>query len=276
MQASPTIVAQLTDPHIPPPGRLLAGRIDTPRMLAAAVSHVRALEPLPDLVVVSGDLTDTGHPEEYLHLAELLEPLDLSLVLLPGNHDDPTALAEVFGRPEGAADAAIGWQQVVEVGPLRVVTLDTRVPGEPGGRLGPDRLAWLEEALGRSSAPTIVALHHPPFASGIQHMDGMALADADALGEVIERHRHVVRLITGHLHRNITLGWRGTVVTTCPSTAHQVALDLTGGPARWRREPPAVHLHVWLPHTATLVTHTSPIGDHGPAEPFTWTADSPT
>ncbi len=84
----------------------------------------------------------------------------------------------------------------------------------------------------------------------------------------MERHPHVVRVICGHVHRPVTTGWHGTVVTIAPSTAHQVALDLTDGEARWRREPPGVQLHVWLPDEQLLVTHTSPIGDYGPIERF--------
>jgi 3',5'-cyclic AMP phosphodiesterase CpdA len=111
-------------------------------------------------------------------------------------------------------------------------------------------------------------VHHPPHVTGIDHMDGMRLADGDALGEVVERHPHVVRVITGHIHRDITALWHGTVVTTSPSTAHQVVLDLDDGPARWSLEPPGVQLHVWLPEVASLVTHTSHIGDFGPTAPF--------
>ncbi len=261
-------MAQLTDPHICPPGKLLSDVVDTAAHLRDAVAHLSELEVAPDLVVATGDLTDAGSPAEYEHLIELLAPLPMPYVVLPGNHDDTDNLAAVIAPPHALAQAGVGWQYVVDAGPLRVIALDTRVPGEPGGRLGPQRLAWLDFVLGESDAPTIVALHHPPFVTGIQHMDTMGLADSDALGDVIEAYPHIVRVISGHLHRSITCGWRGTVVTTCPSTAHQVALDLAPGQAHWRREPPAVQLHVWLRDSQSLVTHTSYVGDYGPSEPF--------
>ena len=256
-----TVIAQITDPHILAAGEQLGGVIDTAGYLRDAVAHVNGLVPQPDLVVITGDLTDGGSREQYDNLAELLAPLQAPFVLLPGNHDVPKTLAEVFpGRAS--------WPSALEVGPLRVLLLDDSVPGSPNGLVGEEQLAWLDAELSRSSAPTIVAVHHPPYATGISHMDRMGLDDAEALGDVIERHPHVARVITGHLHRHITTLWRGTVVTTTPSVAHQVALDLTDGEARWRREPPAAHLHVWLPDEQLLVTHTSPIGDFGPAEPF--------
>ena len=258
----PTIVAQLSDPHVTAPGTKLFGRVDSGRMLRDAVSHLNALDPRPDLVVATGDLTADGLDDEYRHVRTLLGALHLPWVVLPGNHDDRDRQAEVLGRSD----------PVQQVGPLRLLLLDTHVPGSPSGRLGPDQLAWLDDELGRSAKPTILALHHPPYATGVRHMDTMGLEDGDALGDVVERHRHVVRILTGHVHRDITVGWRGTVVTTCPSTAHQVALILGEDEARWRREPPAVQLHVWLPEAeggaGSLVTHTSPIGDHGPLEPF--------
>ncbi len=269
---SPTVIAQLSDVHMVAPGGRLLGRIDTPTYLHAAVAHLASLEPRPDLVLLTGDLTGDGLPEEYEHLAEVLARLPSPVLLLPGNHDDRDALAARFPRPVSTVPVPpeLGWQAALDVGPLRVIGLDSVVPGDPGGRLGPARLAWLDEALASSRAPTIVALHHPPFATGIRHMDTMALADADGLGAVIARHPHVERVVVGHVHRAVTTAWCGTVVTIAPSGAHQVALDLGDGPAQWRREPPGVLLHVWLPDErgGALVTHVSPIGDYGPVEPF--------
>jgi 3',5'-cyclic-AMP phosphodiesterase len=258
----PTIVAQLSDPHVVAPGSLLFNRLDTGTMLRDAVTHLNGLDPRPDLVVATGDLTGDGHPDEYRHVATLLRALHVPLVLLPGNHDDRELLAEVLGDQ----------QRVVHVGPLRLLLLDSHLPGSPAGRLGAEQLAWLDRELAQSAKPTILALHHPPYATGLRHMDTMRLEDADELGAVVERHRNVVRIISGHVHRPTTVGWRGTVVTTSPSTAHQVVLELHDADARWRREPPAVQLHVWLPEAedgaGSLVTHTSVIGDHGPAQPF--------
>jgi 3',5'-cyclic AMP phosphodiesterase CpdA len=234
----PTILAQLSDPHVTAPGQLLSGGIDTPALLRDAVAHLNALDPAPDLVLATGDLTADGRPEEYRHLGELLADLRLPVVVVPGNHDDRGPLSEVLPRPEPWPGDEVGWQQAIAVGPLRLLLLDSLLPGSPGGRLGPARLAWLDSELARDAAPTIVAQHHPPYLTGVRHMDEMGLEDATALGDVIERHRHVVRIASGHIHRSISVGWRGTVVTTCPSTAHQVVLQLVDAEPCWRLEPP--------------------------------------
>ncbi len=157
-------------------------------------------------------------------------------------------------------------QYTVEDWPLRLVALDTLVPGESGGRLCAERLAWLETRLAeRPERPTFVFMHHPPFATGIASMDAMGLDGIDALAAVIRRHLQVERIACGHLHRTIVRRFAGTVACTCPATAHQIALDLP--PAQRLAavmEPPACLLHLWMGDTDGLVTHVSLIGDRHP------------
>ncbi len=214
-------------------------------------------------MLLTGDLVNDGEPEQYAHLAELLAPLSAPLVLLPGNHDRVDALRAAFPSsvPErdGRADG------VVE-GEVRIVTLDSSRFPEPGGDLDADQLDWLEDVLSAApTAPTIVALHHPPFATGITHMDAMALSASASAGleEVVRRHPQVERVVCGHLHRSVTRRFGGTVVQVCPSTAHAVQLDLADRPPAWNHEPPALLLHRWDAEEG-LVTHLEVIGDHHP------------
>ena len=100
-------------------------------------------------------------------------------------------------------------------------------------------------------------MHHPPFATGIDHMDGMALEAPERLAAIVRRHGKVARVICGHVHRSIQAAFAGTIASIAPSTAHQVMLDLTpDGEARFTLEPPGFHLHLWRPETG-LVTHTA-------------------
>jgi len=244
------LLAQLSDTHVLEPGAVLCGVVDTAALLAAAVAHVNALEPSPDFVLVTGDLVDDGSQAQYAHLRQLLAPLRAPVILVPGNHDDPAALLAEFPDQRGRA--------VHDLGPLRLVVLDSRLPGQPGGCLGEEQLRWLDEVLATDRGrPALVAVHHPPFVTGIVHMDGMGLQDAEAFGEVIARHPHVERVLSGHLHRPIQVRWRGTLALTAPSVAHQVSLDLRpDGTATFTFEPAAILLHWWR-HDAGLVTHQS-------------------
>ncbi|KRB96915.1 hypothetical protein ASE11_16075 [Hydrogenophaga sp. Root209] len=272
LQENTTVLVQLTDPHIVAPGRLLMDRIDTPALLASAVASVRALQPPATAVVLTGDLVDRGNADEYAHLQRLLEPLTCPVWLMPGNHDSVAAMRLAFPdhtelRPvnDEALSPYVLW--VREVAGMRLIALDTVVAGAAHGSLCEHRLAWLDRTLGvEPQQPTIVAMHHPPFATGIGHMDGIGLREGfDALADVLRRHPQVERVICGHLHRPIVRRFGGTIAMTVPSTAHQIVLDLrTDGPPAYRREPPGYALHAIV--GGTVVTHGANVGEYGPAE----------
>src|SRR3954447_24322495 len=228
------IIAQISDPHIVRPGVLLYGRVETGAMLARAVAELNRLEPPPDIVVITGDLVDKGEPAEYDHLRSLLAPLSMPVFVIPGNHDSREALRSAFGG-DGYLPRDGFLQYQVEDYPVRLVALDTLIPGEGGGELCAERLRWLDRTLAAGPGrPTAVLMHHPPFPTGIERMDRAGLRDRDAFAAVIRRHSQVERILCGHLHRAIACRFAGTVAGTAPSTAHQIRLDIrSGGPLRF-------------------------------------------
>ncbi|HYE91162.1 MAG TPA: phosphodiesterase [Terriglobales bacterium] len=255
------LIAQLSDTHIKGEGVLAYGRYDTSAFLARAVDHLLRLEPRPDVVLATGDLVDGGTPAEYARLRHLLAPLPMPVYLIPGNHDDRDALRLAF--PDHAYLPREGFiQYVVDDGPLRLIALDTLIPGKAGGEVDDARVRWLDARLAEAPAkPTVVFMHHPPFETGIDFMDGVGLAGADRLAEVVRRHPHVERVLCGHLHRTIQTRWAGTVAMTVPSTAHQVALDLREDVGlSLSLEPPGYALHLWKPGGG-LVSHVATVGE---------------
>lgn len=268
-QAPARVIAQISDMHVRAEGRLAYGRVETSGFLARTVEQIARLTPRPDLVLATGDLVDGGEPAEYARLRDLLAPLPMPVHLIPGNHDDREALVAAF--PDHAYLPRDGrfLQYVVDAEPLRLIGLDTLLPGESGGLLCEERLAWLDDRLRAApERPTVVFMHHPPFRTGIGHMDAMGLANAEGLGEVLARHGQVERVVCGHLHRSIQVRWRGTLVSTAPSTAHQVVLDLReDAPATFAMEPPAFLVHYWREDLG-LITHTSHVGDFAGPYPF--------
>ena len=176
------ILAQISDLHIKQPGKLSYRVVDCAAMLERCVQEVLRLPQLPDAMVITGDLVDFGRPEEYAHLRKLLSPLPMPYYLLPGNHDERGALRAAF------ADHAYlrQWQPYIQYAiddwPLRIVALDTVIPGEGGGRVDTERLTWLDRTLAAApQKPTVVLMHHPPFPTLIGHMDRIGLEGADAL-----------------------------------------------------------------------------------------------
>ncbi len=255
------LLCQISDPHVVAEGSLAYGKVDTPLMLERCVRKIRALSRRPDAVIATGDLTDHGEAAEYGLLAEILAALDMPLYLAVGNHDDRAALRAAFPRHRHL-DGEDGFvQYAVDAHDVRLVVLDTLVPGRPEGRLCERRLRWLERTLSASRRPTIVAQHHPPFPSGLVFMDRMNLVEPEAEAAVIGRHPHVERVICGHHHRSAQARFAGTVASMCPSTAHQLLLDLEpDAEPCFAFEPPAFQLHLF--DGAPLVTHTALVDDY--------------
>ncbi len=260
------LIAQISDTHISTPGSRNDRDFRTVEHLERAVAHLNALTPRPDVVLATGDLVERGQVDEYERLRDILAPLAMPLFLIPGNHDERANLVRTLDRHRYLPRDGGFLQYVVEDWPVRLVALDTLIPGESGGRLCGERLHWLDTRL--SEAPervTVVLMHLPPFITGMRKMDKMGLDGIRELDTVIRRHPQVERIVCGHLHRPIVRRFAGTVACTGPATAHQIALDLGEVPRLATvMEPPGCLLHLWLGDAEGLVSHVSVIGDRFP------------
>jgi 3',5'-cyclic AMP phosphodiesterase CpdA len=239
--SDPFLIVQLSDPHIG--GDWAPG--DSVARLSAAVAAVRALESRLDAVLVTGDLADHATDDEYAQVRDLLAPLQAPLYVLPGNHDDRDALNRHFGVP-GADGESV--QYAADLGPLRLIALDSTRPGEDPGALDAERLAWLDAALDEApTIPTLLALHHTPLATGIPVIDDVGLASADrrALGAVIERHPQILRTLGGHIHRTIVGALGGRPVLAAPSTYVQGRFAYGSNEIELTDEPPGFALHAF-------------------------------
>ena len=251
-------IVQMTDLHVVARDRLCYNRVPTNAQLAQAVAHINTLDPRPDAVIVSGDVTDHGRAEEYELVREILAPLIPPVFVVPGNHDRREELLKAFASDGYMPPDSPFVNYVINRFPLRLVGLDTTVPNHDGGMMCEERLRWLDDTLSsRPDSPTLIFMHHPPFRSGVQWMDAAGLHGSRMMEEVVARHPQVVRIACGHLHRPIYLGWAGTLVSTSPSTCHQLPLNLTGhGGLEYTMEPRAVQIHIW-DDSYGLVSHLS-------------------
>ncbi|AIO40494.1 calcineurin-like phosphoesterase family protein [Burkholderia cenocepacia] len=252
------LLAQISDLHIKRPGQLAYRRVDTAAALARCISKLNALVPRPDAVLITGDLTDFGHDDEYRHLRELLAPLEIPYYLMVGNHDDRAGLRRAFAdRPELHGGEFV--QYALDVRAVRVLALDSQVPGTSHGDLCDARLAWLAAQLDAArDRPVIVALHHPPFVSGIGHMDALRLTPAAAakLDALLRGYPNVERVLCGHVHRTMFTRFGGTLASAVPAPAHQVAFDVRAdAPSAFRLEPPAFAVHLHTPDAGMTSHH---------------------
>lgn len=269
--SKPILVAQISDLHIKPPGQLAYGRVDTAKALERCVAILNEFKPAPDFVVISGDLADTPVVEEYADLTRLLAPLKLPFAVIPGNHDSREMMRATFSKaryafPSGALN------QKVEVGGLDLLLLDSSVPGKPHGALDAPTLRWLDATLSSSiDRPALLFLHHPPFTTGIWHMDRQNLHNASEFAAIVRRHPRARLVACGHVHRATLTMFAGIPCTICPAPNHAVDLDLDKlREPSFRVEPPAFHLHAWFPGDGfgQLVTHQVPIGSFDGPHPF--------
>ncbi len=252
------LIVQITDLHVSLPGSRADDVYRTADRLAQWVERLNGLERRPDLVLATGDLVNERSAAEYARLAALLAPLAMPLYLIPGNHDDRAGLATAFPEHRYLASDGGFLNYVVDDYPLRLVALDTLLPGEIGGVFCEKRRDWLAARLAEApTRPTVIAMHHPPFRTGIPKMDRLGLDGARRFVETIRDHDNIERVLCGHLHRPIFRRLANTIVSTAPATAHQIAFEFeTEGRPTMTAEPPACHLHLWLGPEDGLVTHT--------------------
>jgi 3',5'-cyclic AMP phosphodiesterase CpdA len=263
------IIAHITDTHLKAGRRLAYRKVDTASALEACVRHLQRLPQAPDVVLVTGDLGDLGVAAEYELFREITAPLAMPLYVIPGNHDDRAAMRAAFADHPYLQQDETFLHYAIDDWPARLIGLDSTVPRAPGGDMCPQRLAWLSRTLAAApSKPTLLFMHHPPFLTGIGHMDRQNCANAAALGAVVEAHPQVRLLLCGHVHRSIHVTWHGIQASIGPGTSHAVALDLDpAAPPAFIVEPPACQLIVWRAESG-FTTHLSPIGTFDGPHPF--------
>lgn len=267
---APVLIAQISDLHVKRPGELAYEMVDTAAALARCIGHLNAFRPRPAFVVISGDLVDRGLAEEYAHVCRLLKRLELPFAAIPGNHDERRNFRRAFSDQPFAQESGPANLRI-EVGGLVLLLLDSSVPGKDYGELDVATLSWLDTELGTARGPALIFLHHPPFETGIAHMDRQNLRNAVDLAPILARHPRARLVAAGHVHRAATTVFAGVAASICPAPNHAVDLDLAAAHApSLRVEPPAFHLHAWFAGDGfgSLVTHFVPIGDFPGPHPF--------
>ncbi|MEM7338371.1 MAG: phosphodiesterase [Actinomycetota bacterium] len=258
-------LAQITDTHVLDPARDDVAFVDNNARLAEAVAGLNAEHPRPEVVLATGDMTNDGHPGELDQLTDLLAPLEIPLLILPGNHDHRPSFRARFAM-DWAADDHLSW--VAPVGDLTVIGLDATVDDGNHGDYTDGHDAWLSRTLAAiGDAPCAIALHHPPYVSGIAFMDRSTLRNGDRFLATVARHPNVLRVVCGHLHRPTVVSMAGVTVSSCLSTVQSPALMLgPEDPVALIRDPAGYHLHhvdtdrgLWLTHTRYIATGEQPI-----------------
>lgn len=211
----PQRLLQISDTHLLPPGA--PGADAAHARLEAVLAWVEA-GPVPQALLLTGDIADAPDAAVYADLAARLARLPAPVLALPGNHDDPALLAAHL--PAAPLEAPVVWR----CGNWAIGLLNSHQPGACGGRLGHKRRAALSASLtGVDAEHWLIALHHPPVPIGSPWMDAMGLEDGAALLDVLAGDGRVRAVVWGHVHQSFESRDRGMRLLACPATRVQFA-----------------------------------------------------
>ena len=243
-----TLVAHLTDLHF---GGPVAARARADR----ALDHLLALDPAPDLLLVTGDVADHGSADEYAQARAVLSRWPGALLVGTGNHD----IRETFARELLGREGHGPLDQVLDLPAARFLMLDSLVSAPPGeridhGELTDGSLAWLDDRLGEDDRPAYVCLHHPPVDIGVSLMDPIRLREPERLAAVLQRHPHHAATLVGHAHTQCTTTFAGRPLLVGGGVASTVPLDVEPFPVVWEAGAPTIAFHL-LHDDGRLTTH---------------------
>jgi Icc protein len=231
--SSGTLIVQLTDCHLPADRKQKYRDINPHENLNKLIDRIKAMN--PDLLLATGDLSEDGSRTSYLALRNYLKPLGIPILALPGNHDDPGLLAEIF--PGSPVDTI----RVSEHGPWQIIRLNSCLPGRPEGRLSEKTLADLENFFwNNQQRPLLIALHHQPVSIGSPWIDKYRLQDTEHFLQLIDRQTNVKAVVWGHVHQVFEAGRNGIAMLGSPSSAingltaaQKFTPDASGPAFRW-------------------------------------------
>ena len=252
------LIVQLTDTHCFAAGKSHHSGASPNDALATVVDAVNALKLAPDLVLITGDIADDAKAAQYESARAGLDRLNAPWRVLPGNHDDRALMAATFAdRDLSTLDdgTLVG---AVQDGLVRVLLLDSLVPGLVDGGLTAAQLGWLETQLTAGSddgRPVLIALHHPPVARGPEPQLPALDQGRDALAALVAAHPVVRLIIAGHYHRSMMGTFGGVPCFVAPSTAFQFSLHLASGRSSITGEPPGFAIHRWDPGRVGFISH---------------------
>lgn len=216
ISAMPLWVAQISDTHLFASEEQEMLGVATAQSFQAVVRSLQALQPQPDVLLMTGDLSQDETLESYERLCQLITPLGIPAYWIPGNHDIPEVMQEVL------QSQSISPLKSFQAGGWNFVLLNSAVAGKTNGALSPETLMWLEQQLqAECDRPTLVALHHPPLSISSEWMDNLGVHNPEELFQVLDRHPQVKIVVFGHIHQAFDAERNGVRYLGVPSTCVQ-------------------------------------------------------
>lgn len=214
---SPLLIAQITDMHLFADEQQKLLGLPTNHSFQTVVKRLISLQPQPNLLLLTGDLSQDGTLKSYEHVRDLLIPLGIPTYWVPGNHDCCSNMEQVLDYTPISSRKAFVWTD------WRFLLINSSVPGREHGHLSPETLDWLDfqlELVG-DALPAVVALHHPPFCVNCNWLDSSKLQNSEKLFAILARYPQVKLVLFGHIHQAFSHIHNGIHYLGCPSTSIQ-------------------------------------------------------
>jgi 3',5'-cyclic-AMP phosphodiesterase len=251
----------LSDTHLLGNGHSLYGSVDAEFHLRQLLEQLEASEGRPEAIILTGDLADKGEPDAYDRLRRMVEPvaarLGAQVIWVMGNHDDRGAFRQHLLAEQPTTRPV---DRVYDVNGLRVIALDSSVPGHHHGEVTSEQLDWLAEELSTHAAHgTILAMHHPPLPNVLDLAAAVELRDQSGLAEVLLG-SDVRSIVAGHLHYSSSGTFAGIPVSVASATCYTQDLNVPVGGTRGRDGARAFNLvHVY---ESTVLHSVVPVGEY--------------
>lgn len=253
-------ILHLSDTHLLAGGNKLYGEVDSEAHLRRLFEDIEGSGGRPEAIVFTGDLADRGEADAYARLKHIVEPaadrLGARLIWVMGNHDDRSSFRKQLLGEVPTLDPV---DRIYDVNGLRLVTLDSTVPGYHHGEIAPEQLDWLSAVL-EEPAPhgTLLAMHHPPVPSVLDLAVSVELRDQTALAQVLQG-SDVRGILAGHLHYSSTATFAGVPVSVASATCYTQDLNVPlGGTRGWDGARAFNLVHVY---PTTVLHSVVPVGE---------------
>ena len=183
-----TLIAHISDLHV-------SENAFDEEVFMEAVTEINKLQ--PDMIILTGDLTDNGYYNEYKQAIKYLDMFESPLFAVPGNHDSRNLGNQSFEELVGERS----WK-LTKDGDFTVIGLDSSSPDEDRGYIGLPQHLWMEHQLDNCVIDerfSIVALHHHIISIPETGRERNVLSDAGDVLKTITTHE-VDLVLSGHKH----------------------------------------------------------------------------
>lgn len=241
------LIAQISDLHIAAKSSETCATVAMSENLKRCIKHIQQRSSLPDLVLVTGDISNNGKLEELIFAKTILDCLEIPYYVIPGNHDKRQDVLTVFGERSCQSNADRLIHYVINDYALRLIGLDTSIPNEAGGEFTQASYRWLQQQLKLfPDQATILFMHHPPINMGIIETDVDGFEGKQLLADIIKTHPNIEAILCGHIHLSTHTRWHGSLINTAPSIGMRLVIDFSmQQDSQYILDAPSYQLHKW-------------------------------